>query len=313
MTILVTGATGTVASELIPSMARSGRKVRAMVRSDTKARGLAVGDAEVVLGDYGDPDSLDRALAGVETLLLVTPPHGQAAEWASAGIAAAKRAGVKRVVRISAIKAAPDGPNDNSRQHAHTDEEVRRSGLDFVILRPHFFMQNCLFGAAESIASDGVIRFAGGEARLGMIDPRDIADVAARVLVDLSWDGGTYDLTGPASISFCEVAETLSGELGCRVRYVPIAPEAAAEMVRNLGGNEWQAEATYGYFRAYAAGWGDFTTDWVPRISGHPARSFADFAREVMLPELKNSLPGWGKDRRSSPPAIDRAVAAHSA
>ncbi|MCT7378276.1 hypothetical protein [Chelativorans salis] len=160
-------------------------------------------------------------------------------------------------------------------------------GLDFVILRPHFFMNNCLFGAAESIASDGTVRYALGDARVGMVDPRDISDTAARALIDPRWDGGTYDLTGPQSISGHDVAEYLSAELGRKVRYVSIAPEAAADLVRSMGGNEWQAEATRGYFSAYASGWGDFTTDWVPKISGHAARPFSQFAREVMLPALK--------------------------
>lgn len=292
MTILITGATGKVASGLILPLARSGNRVRAMVRSEGNARRLRAQGVDAVLGDYTDPASLDRAFAGAASALLITPPRAEMADWATAGIAAAKRVGVKRVVRISAIKAGPDGPNDNSHQHARTDEELRESGLNFVILRPHFFMENCLFGTAESIASEGVIRFAMGEASLGMIDARDISDVAARALLDPRWDGGTYDLTGPASISFHDVAETLSTELGRKVRYEPIAPEAAAEAVRQAGGDEWQAEATLGYFRAYSAGWGDFTTDWVPRIAGHPARSFADFAREIMLPILKDSLSG---------------------
>jgi uncharacterized protein YbjT (DUF2867 family) len=290
MTILITGATGKVASGLILQLARNESGIRAMVRSEANAHRLKAQGVDAVLGDYTDPTSLDRAFAGVETALLITPPRAEMADWASAGIAAAKRAGVKRVVRISAIKAAADGPNDNSRQHARTDEELRQSGLNFVILRPHFFMENCLFGTAESIASEGVIRFAMGEASLGMIDARDISDVAVRALLDPRWDGGTYDLTGPASISFHDVAETLSSALGRKVRYVPISPEAAAEAVRQAGGDEWQAEATLGYFRAYSAGWGDFTTEWVPQIAGHPARSFADFAREVMIPALRNSM-----------------------
>lgn len=287
MTILVTGATGTVASKLIEPLRHAGRTARAMVHSEKKARQPAALGTETVVADYAEPASLDRAFAGIETALILTPPHARAAGWASAAIAAAKRAGVKRIVRISAVKAAQDGPNDNSRQHARTDDEIRRSGLDFAILRPHFFMNNCIFGAAESIMSDGTVRYALGEARVGMIDPRDISDTAVQALIDSRWDGGTYDLTGPQSISGHDVAEVLSAELSRKVRYVSIAPEAAADLVRSMGGNEWQAEATRGYFSAYASGWGDFTTDWVPKISGHAARPFSQFAREVMVPALK--------------------------
>lgn len=281
MKILVTGATGTVARGLIPALLGGGNLVRAMVHSLGNAP--AWSGAEVVVGDFSDSGSLDQAFSGIDAALLVTPPHAQAAEWASAAISAATRAGVSRLVRISAIGAAVDGPNDNSRQHAHTDAEIRESGLRYVVLRPHFFMNNCLFGAEASIASDGTVRYALGHARVGMIDPRDISDCAARALIDTSWDGGTYDLTGPASISGDDVARTFSEALECSVRYVPITPGAAADFVRRLGGNEWQAEATRGYFAAYAAGWGDFTTDWVKQISGHPPRTFKQFIRDAGL------------------------------
>jgi uncharacterized protein YbjT (DUF2867 family) len=297
MRILVTGATGTVASTLIPSLLQAGHPVRAMAHSNAKVRRLAAICPDVVVGDFADSASLDRAFAGTAAVLIVTPPHARAAEWASAALDAAKRARVRRVVRISAIKASSDGPNDNSRQHARTDEEIRQSGMDFVILRPHFFMQNCLFGTAESVASSGVVRFAGGDARLGMIDPRDIADVAARALVDSRWDGGTYDLTGPACISFHDVAQTLSRMLNRKVRYEPISPEAAADFVRRAGGSEWQAEATRGYFRAYAAGWGDFTTDWVQQISKQSARSFEQFADEIAAPLLRPLIESAGPGR----------------
>jgi hypothetical protein len=83
------------------------------------------------------------------------------------------------------------------------------------------------------------------------------------------------------------------------VRYVPISPDAAADAVRKMAGDEWQAEATRGYFRAYAADWGDFTTDWVRQISGHAARSFADFAHAIMVTQGKRLDDATGRDQTS--------------
>src|SRR5205814_655708 len=105
-TILVTGATGRVASAVIPILQAQGKAVRVFLRNPAKApQGV-----EVATGDFADGDSMEKALRCVSAAFLVTPMHQKAAEWASAFIAAARLAGRPRVVRLSAIKASPDGP-----------------------------------------------------------------------------------------------------------------------------------------------------------------------------------------------------------
>jgi len=239
-----------------------------------------------VVASFDDARALDTAFTGAKTLLLLTPPHARATEWGSAAVAAAKKAGISRIVRISAILASANGPSDNSRQHGRTDDEVRRSGIASVILRPHFFMQN-LLADVDSLRSKGTLYAAAGDASLGMIDARDIADVARRTLLDSAWDGTSQDLTGPASISFHEIVRTLSRLLGREIRYVPITPAALAQSIREMGIGEWFAQVSHDYLQAYSDGWGDFTTDSVREISGQPARSFAQFAEGVLIPALK--------------------------
>ena len=146
-------------------------------------------------------------------------------------------------------------------------------------------MQN-VFGSAESIMKSGTMFQAMGDGRLGFIDVRDIADVATAVLLDRAWDRGIYELTGPASLSFHDVARELSGALGRDVKYVPITPDQLRETIVKMGWGEWGADVMADYSAAYAKGWGDFTTTFVEKISGHPARSFAQFAREVLAPAL---------------------------
>ncbi|WP_159587546.1 SDR family oxidoreductase [Chelativorans xinjiangense] len=143
MTILITGATGKIVQHLIPSLLEQGQSVRAMVRSPDKEVALGKQGAGTVIASFEDPGALDKAFASVETLLLVTPPHKHATGWASAGLAAAKRAGIKRIVRISALLAGPDGPSDNNRLHGRTDDELRACGIASVILRPHFLCRTC--------------------------------------------------------------------------------------------------------------------------------------------------------------------------
>jgi len=283
-TILLTGATGTVSSTLVDLLANAQRGValRALVRDETKAAQLRRRGVEAVLGDLDVPESLDAAFAGADELWLLTAPGPRAPENSMNALHAAKKGGVKRVVRMSAIGAAHDAPTRNGRLHALSDAELIASGLRWTILRPHFFMQN-LLGFSASIASDGNFYMSLGEGRLGLVDTRDVAEVGAAVLLDDSTrhDGKIYTPTGPASLSLGDAASELSRALGRTVRYVPVPDEAARSALTAMGISPWLAGMTVEYGRAYAAGWGDFTTSHVQDVLGRPARSFARFAEEL--------------------------------
>jgi uncharacterized protein YbjT (DUF2867 family) len=284
-TILVTGATGSINSLLIPQLAKQGAKLRALVHSQEKAKTLADLGVEVVVGDFENRDSSDRAFKGVDRVFLVTPPHAKADVWAANAIAAARRSGNPYVVRLSVIKAAADGPTENVRLHARTEKALEESGLPFAVLRPHFFMQNFFMGA-QTMASEGVFYMGMGDGRMGTIDVRDIADAALAVLADRKHAAKVYELTGPSSIDLYQVAEAFSSALGREIKYVAVPPEAVADSIRQAGWGDWFAEVMKDYSRAYAGGWGDFVTDDVRRLTGHEARSIETFAREVLAPAL---------------------------
>jgi uncharacterized protein YbjT (DUF2867 family) len=112
---------------------------------------------------------------------------------------------------------------------------------------------------------------------------------SASALLDPSWDGNTYDLTGPDSISFHDIARQLSELVGREIRYVPMSPDRLAQSIRDVGLDEWYAQGYHDYLRAYSEGWGDFTTDAVAAISGKPARSFKAFASDVLVRALSPS------------------------
>jgi uncharacterized protein YbjT (DUF2867 family) len=286
--ILLTGATGNIASQLAVELRKQGVQVRAMARNEEKLRHLAGYGVEVVPGDFDQPATLEKAFAGVDTVFLLTPANPKADVWAAKALAAAKKAGKPYVVRLSVLKAAEDGPTDNVRLHAKTEKNLRDSGLPYAILRPHFFMQN-LFMSVPTIASDKAIYMGMGDGKMGMIDVRDIVDVAAKVLLDPSHKGKTYELTGPAAITFYDLARAVSSAIGQEVKYVAIPPEAVAESIRKMGMDEWFATGMKNYSEAYSRGWGDFTTENVKKITGHPARSIEQFAREVFAPALSRN------------------------
>ncbi len=286
-TILVTGATGTVGSRLAHSLATSSDlKVRALVRDEAKAGELAALGIELHKGSFEDEASLTAALRGVDTLVLITAAGPRAGEQAGAAIERARGAGIRKVVRLSAIKASPDGPTDNTRQHGRTERLLRDSGLAFVALRPQYFMQN-VFGSLASILREGALYAGVGEARIGMIDTRDVADCMERAVRTADFDGQSLELTGPESVSHEQVAATLSEALARPVKYVAVSPEAVGESMRSVGG-DWLAQLMVDYMRAYRGGFGDFVTDAVQAMTGRPPRSLATFAREVFAPAARS-------------------------
>jgi len=283
--ILVTGATGNISSLVIPQLLASGAKVRALVHNTGKAKGLSDKGAEVIIGDLENPASLQKAFDGVSAVFLLTPFGEKADALARNAIAAAKKAGNPYIVRLSVIKAGPDAPTANTRSHGQTEKDLKESGLPVAYLRPHYFMQN-IFGSLQTIGSEGIIYQGMGDGKLAMIDVRDIADSAAKVLLDRSHAGKTYSLTGPASITWHTVAKAFTAVLGRPVKYIPIPSEAVADNIRKIGWGEWAAAVMRDYSAAYGSGWGDFVTEDVQNLTGHPARSIEQFAREVLAPAL---------------------------
>ncbi|WP_030452062.1 SDR family oxidoreductase [Herbidospora cretacea] len=271
MTILITGATGTVSKEVLNSL-RGIDDLRVLVRD----RDRAPSGVEVAVGDLHHPETLEPAFKGVDKVWLLTAMGADATHASSNAVWAAKQAGVGHVVRMSAIGAGHDAPTRNGRLHALSDLELAASGLGWTVLRPAYFMQNIL-----GSVSGGTFYGAPGEGRIGMIDVRDIADVAATVLRDPApHHGQIYTLTGPESLRLRDVTGTLAEVSGGPLEFRPVSPDDAYPVLLNAGMKEWDAAVTTEYLKAYDAGWGDFTTPTFTAVTGRPGRTFAEFARD---------------------------------
>lgn len=286
-TVLITGATGSIGSQLTRQLAgEDGIAVRVFVRDEDKAAPLRDLGAELAIGDFGDRATLDDAVAGVDTLVLIAPPGPAATQQNSNVIAAAKDAGVSKIVRVSAIKAAPDGPTENTRLHAASDEELQASGLAYVILRPNYFMQN-LFMSLQTINDDSAFHAGAGDGRVAMVDVRDVVDCAARAVVSDDFDNDVLELSGPASVTFHDVAAAIGKVAGRPVNYVPISPEDVRQSMLGLGMDDWTSTLLRDYAQAFSEGWGDLVTDGVERMTGHPPRSIGEFVEEVLAPAIR--------------------------
>ncbi|MFI6234861.1 SDR family oxidoreductase [Micromonospora sp. NPDC050784] len=273
MTILITGANGTVSREVLRELAGH-QPVRALVRDASRTPGLD--GVEYVVGDLDRPTTLTPAFEGVTTLWLLMPMGPLAPSQSMNAVWAARQAGVRHIVRLSAIGAAHDAPTRNGRLHALSDAELQESGIPWTILRPSHFMQN-LLGAKAGEHLFGLF----GDARVGLIDARDIAAVGAAILAaPQQHEGMIYTPTGPESITLEQAAAEIARTLGQPVRYVPQSPEQARDGLLQAGLDQWSAEVLAEYRVAYGSGWGDFTNDHVARIVGRQPRTFAEFVHD---------------------------------
>ena len=157
--------------------------------------------------------------------------------------------------------------------------ELAASGLRYTILQPHFFWQNLLF-SAPTIAREGAIYWALGEAALPGIDAEDVAAVTARILADPGPHAGkTYTLTGGEAITMHQVAAAIGSAVGKPVRYVPITLETMVEGLSRIGVGDYVEVAYRDYLTLYSQGWRSQVIDAVKRILERPPRSIGDFAR----------------------------------
>lgn len=278
-TILVTGANGNVSGATIRALQGKGHRVVGLVRDPAKGAALEKLGVKLVVGDLQKLRTVESAFEGIDTVFLCCPPGFMAPLMLSNALWAARRGGAQHAVRLSAIGAAHDARTLNGRLHALSDAEAIGSGLAWTVLKPHFFMQNLLM-AARSVQTQGQLRFALGDARMPMIDARDVGAVAAAVLADPAAHAGkTYTLTG-APVSLGEVATAIGEAVGKPVSYVPVSVAAAVESLIKMGVDEYGQVATRDYFTAYSEGWQSTPTGVVKDLTGKDPRTIADFARD---------------------------------
>ncbi len=276
--ILITGATGTIGGEVARLLAARGEQVRAMTRDPARARALPAG-VKVVRGDFSDHESLAGAVAGATALFLLSPPGPSLVQHDAAMLAAAHAAGVGKVVKLSAIGTGEKADAGVGDWHLPGEQAVRSSGMEWTVLRPSSFASNTLRWAASIQAGEPVPNTMAAGTQ-GVIDPRDVAEVAARALTCAGHGGQLYTLTGPELLSIPDLARVLSEILGRAVVTVDIPLDAYRERLLASGTDPAFAEVAVSGSRLVAEGGNARLTGEVRQVLGRPPRTFATWAHD---------------------------------
>lgn len=267
--ILVTGATGMIGRTLVAQLDEQAVAFRATSRSRDQQSSIP----NLVTMDFADPASIAAALDGADVVFLNTAQHPDMTALQGNVVDVAKGAGVQHIVKLSAGNAfvGHDSQSWVGRAHTEIEDQIVDSGLGWTILRPRFFMQNLLAFAGP--ISEGTLPVPLPDQHIAPVDTRDIAAVATAVLTTPSdHNEQIYDLSGPESVSFDDLAERFSKALGTTVTHVSPPLSAVAEAAAAAGAPEWmQRHRTEGMeIHLTDSTVGEVSPD-VERITGRPA------------------------------------------
>ncbi|MHA7965243.1 SDR family oxidoreductase [Paenibacillus sp. CAU 1782] len=275
MSILVTGATGQLGAlvverllELVPA-----EQVAVSVRNPDKAEHLKAKGVDVRQGDYSNPDSLEKAFAGVERLLIISGTDAERLQQHKNAIDAAKKAGVSFIVYTSVVNAA-NSSLSLAADHKATEAYIQASGLPYAILRNNWYIENDA-DSIKAVAQGAPIVHATGTATIGWAARRDYAHAATAVLTGEGHENAIYELSGKL-ISYDELGSIVSGVLGKDVQVQNVDDAAYAEMLIGLGLPEGAAAFVTGFQTAMREGALSVESNDLEKLLGRPQQPLAE-------------------------------------
>jgi len=278
--ILVTGATGNNGVEILKRLSGRKERIRAMIRKDNQISGTTLNsELEFVQANFEDVASLRNALSGVQRAFLVTNSSERVEELQLRFVSLARESGVKHIVYLSQLHASVDSPLRFLRYHAVVEEAIRASGMSHTILRPNLYMQGLLM-IGRSIASEGRFFAPADDARVSVVDVRDIAAVAVAALTQTRHENKTYDITGQEALTHAEMAAQLSQALDRAVTFVDVPEEEFRNALRAFHMPDWQADGLIEDYAHYRRGEASDISSAVQRVTGEASRPFSAFARD---------------------------------
>ncbi len=280
--ILVTGAAGKTGRAVLRALVAQGAAVRALVHRPQQANAVrALGVPETTVADLRDATAVSRASAGVRAVYHICPNvHPEEITVGQLVIDAAREAGVERFVYHSVLHAQVEAMPHHW-QKMRVEERLFESGLDHTILQPAAYMQNVL-GQWDSVVQEGVYAVPYSlDTRLGMVDLKDIAEAAARVLTEAGHGGATYELVGPDVLTPTQVAHLLGRQLRRDVAAQQVPLRAWAQQARAAGMGDYQVETLlqmFGYYERHGFWGSSKVLGW---LLARPPTGFETFVARV--------------------------------
>ena len=281
--ILVMGASGNVGSELVKRLHSAGANFRAAYHAgpgaEAKLAQPKAAGIDAVVCEYRDRQSLTRAMQGVRKLFLACPASAELPELEGRVIEEAKRAGIKFILKISVWDAQTEA-FELARIHRQSEKLIENSGFAYSFLRPNSYMQNMTNYFAASIRNTGSFSIPARHSRCSHVDVRDVASVAAKILVESSagYEGKSFTLSGPEGLSYEQIAQKISRLVGRNVFYNEISDEEYSSMARSYGASDWLIRAMIELYHYSIAGHASRVTPAVEQVIGREPLSFDQFA-----------------------------------
>jgi len=285
--ILVTGASGTVGSELINqlSSATADINVRAAAHSIESTKMFTKSESvESIQIDYNKPDTLKDALKDVDRVFLLTPFQSDMVELSSKFLKEIGDSGnIKHIVKLSVMGADSEPGIIGSRLHRQVEKMIEDSGITFTFLRPNFFMQNFVTFFSRSIKEQGAFYLPAGDGKISFVDVRDIAAVAVQALTnnnDGRHNGKAYTITGPEAISYGDVARILSEQVHKKISYIDISEDDARKGMKATGSDEWTINYMIELFDIIRKGYLSQVASVVDDVTGKRPITLSQFAKD---------------------------------
>ena len=272
--ILVTGGSGNIGKEVVKLLSEKGANFKALVNT------REIEGVETVSANYGDLASIEKAMEGVSTLFMVLQNHPEMENWGQNIVEAAKKAGIKHIVRSSGSLADKNSPLLIRKLLGETDQVVMDSGIDYTITSPSFFMQNFINYFTEDY-KNGAIYQPSADGKVSWTDVRDIAAVNVEVLLNPEkYKGQNLVITGSESFGYDESVKKMNDILGKESTYLAINDEAAIEAMKGQQFPDFVIDLMMSLNHCIVQGIAEETTNVVEEVTGKKPILFDQFIQD---------------------------------
>lgn len=278
--ICVTGAGGTVSSELINQLESANVPLRAAYFSKEKAEAARTEGIDAVIIDYNRPEILCAAFQGCDKLFRLGPNVLNQTQLELNAVEAAQAVGVRHIVKQS-VMGADEEAFSLAQVHRPVEKAIESNGLEWTFLRPNSFIQNVITYMGETIKAEAEFYSASGEAKISHVDVRDIAAVPVKALTEPTHMGKAYTLTGPEALTYDELANELSNVLGHPISHISLPPSDLKQGMLAEGITEEIADRMLDLERYFRENQASRITNDIKKVTGRDPKRLAQYVVEA--------------------------------